>query len=302
MGVHVTAIAKRLMLKRAQVQDIVDNYNSNGGELVPPERKPKTLKLDDVDHKVIKEFVTDNPTAFLDEIRVHLLETTGTSVSDSTISRALKRLGLSKKKLSVVAREQDLERQGRYLEELQSFTYDQLVFIDEVHTDNRCYNRRHGWAPLGKRATVRGYYLRGEKLSTVAAMGRDGMMTHYTIAGGFDAESFAFFLREMLIPIMNPFPGPHSVIVVDNASIHHNYRVVEIQDEFKIKVLYLPPYSPTFNPIESAFSKVKKYISRHSDALLKQGLSNNEIVYNAIESVTPEDAHAYFRNCGYIDS
>ena len=56
---------------------------------------------------------------------------------------------------------------------------------------------------------------------------------------------------------MNPFPGKNSVIIMDNARIHHDETLVESVEEVGGKVVYLPPYSPDFNPIEYSFSVIK---------------------------------------------
>ena len=62
---------------------------------------------------------------------------------------------------------------------------------------------------------------------------------------------------------MYPFPGPNSVIIMDNARIHHNSELINIVQELGGKVEFLPPYSPDLNPIERSFSVIKAWIKRH---------------------------------------
>ena len=64
---------------------------------------------------------------------------------------------------------------------------------------------------------------------------------------------------------MNEFPNKNSVIVMDNAKIHHDEKLVESIKQMGCKVLYLPPYSPDFNPIETAFSSLKAWFKRYRD-------------------------------------
>lgn len=77
-----------------------------------------------------------------------------------------------------------------------------------------------------------------------------------------------------------PFNGtnPHSVIVLDNASIHHVDEVVELLDSLGALVLFLPPYSPDYNPIEEAFSKVKSLIRDYEVDAEMQTMNMQEII------------------------
>jgi len=62
---------------------------------------------------------------------------------------------------------------------------------------------------------------------------------------------------------MNPFPQKNSVLVMDNAQIHHDEFLVNLIESIGCKVLFLPPYSPDFNPIETAFSVIKSWLKRN---------------------------------------
>jgi transposase len=64
---------------------------------------------------------------------------------------------------------------------------------------------------------------------------------------------------------MNPYPGKNSVLVMDNAKIHHDEHMINIIESVGCKVLFLPPYSPDFNLIELAFSVIKSWIKRNKD-------------------------------------
>ncbi|GES78994.1 homeodomain-like protein [Rhizophagus clarus] len=64
-------------------------------------------------------------------------------------------------------------------------------------------------------------------------------------------------LYKAKLPQMNPFPSTHSVLVLDNAKIHHDQELLEYLDAFEVKVEFLPSYSPDLNPIETAFSTIK---------------------------------------------
>ena len=105
-----------------------------------------------------------------------------------------------------------------------------------------------------------------------------------------NGDTFYDFVRGNLIPNMLPFNGhnPHSILVMDNCSIHHVQSVVELLRNAGILLLFLPPYSPDLNPIEEMFSYVKYYLKNHDDIL--QVLSDpTPVIRAAFESATKED-------------
>jgi len=85
---------------------------------------------------------------------------------------------------------------------------------------------------------------------------------------------------------------------MDNASIHKSARLRQLIEEAGRKLVFLPPYSPQLNPIESAFSKMKARMRRHAKPMVAAGVSDFDIVDNAL-SVSPEDAQNFFGKCGY---
>ncbi|GBC30237.1 IS630 family transposase [Rhizophagus irregularis DAOM 181602=DAOM 197198] len=98
---------------------------------------------------------------------------------------------------------------------------------------------------------------------------------------------------------MNPFPNKNSVLVLDNAKIHHDQELLDYLDAFGVKVKFLPPYSPDLNPIETAFSTIKQFLQRNRYFV--------EISYNPIYplliayfQITPQMAKGYFKGYGYF--
>src|SRR5205814_536577 len=89
------------------------------------------------------------------------------------------------------------------------------------------------------------------RFQLLPALSLDGLLALSAYPGSTNAEGFFVWLVEMLLPKMNPFPQPNSVIVMDNASWHYHDLVQQACYERGVKVIYLPPYSPDFNPIES---------------------------------------------------
>lgn len=161
------------------------------------------------------------------------------------------------------------------------------------------------------------------RYSLLPALSLDGMLYAKIVEGSFTTVKFKGFL-EGLLDHMQPFPAPNSVIVMDNARIHKHpdiramieERSVEhlpYQHDFRLitltrgmRVMYLPPYSPDYNPIELAFSAIKAFVRREG-VLRREDLDqevDDTFVYvhliHAAYSVTPDDALGFFHHCGYV--
>ena len=87
---------------------------------------------------------------------------------------------------------------------------------------------------------------------------------------------------------MHPFPGEMSILIVDNCSIHHVQEVKDLLEAAGI-LIFLPPYSPDYNPAEEMFSYIKYYLKDHDDLFLNA----------AVQSVTADFCKAYIKDCGY---
>jgi transposase len=109
---------------------------------------------------------------------------------------------------------------------------------------------------------------------------------------GTDTEVFEAYVAEVLLPALRP----GDVLVMDNLAVHKVQRILERIDAAGVKVLFLPPYSPDYNPIEKMWSKVKALVraaeARTFDTIV-------EAIGNALRKVTREDCHGFFQNCGY---
>ena len=88
------------------------------------------------------------------------------------------------------------------------------------------------------------------------------------LEGSVNGETFEAFLKSHLLPILQPFnwSNPLSVVIMDNASIHHVEGVRKIvEDQAGARLLFLPPYSPDLNPLEEAFSQMKSIMKENED-------------------------------------
>ena len=93
-------------------------------------------------------------------------------------------------------------------------------------------------------------------------------MVYEATTGSINSDIlFMDFIRGRLIPNMQAFPAKHSILMLDNCSIHHTCDVRDLLDSFGVLVLFLPPYSPDYKHIEELFSFIKYYLKAHDDII-----------------------------------
>ena len=167
----------------------------------------------------------------------------------------------------------------------------QLVFVDESgsHTS---LTRLYGWAPHDRRAFGSVPRNHGKNTTLVAALTPGGLQEPWLIEGAITTETFAWYIREQLAPTLRP----GQVVVLDNLSVHKAASIRQALEARGCELLFLPPYSPDFTPIEQAFSKLKAILrglgARTHEALV-------EAMHAAVEAITPADASAWFAHAGY---
>ena len=105
-------------------------------------------------------------------------------------------------------------------------------------------------------------------------------------------DKFFDYVRGQLIPSMHPFPGDQSILVMDNCTVHHTEQLIDLAQNAGILLLFLPPYSPDFNPVEELFSYVKYYLKQHDEVI--QALENiTPILQSAFDSVTTSQCNGW---------
>ncbi len=166
-----------------------------------------------------------------------------------------------------------------------------MVFVDESST-NVALTPRYARAPKGKRAYGRAPRNWGKNVTLISSITLSGMGASMSIEGPSDTESFGLYMKNILAPQLRR----GQITIMDNLSVHKSKWVRELIEERGCQLWLLPPYSPDFNPIEDAFSKVKNLL-RKAKARTLQALF--EATRYALSAITPEDVRGYFEHCGY---
>jgi transposase len=182
------------------------------------------------------------------------------------------------------------------------FRPEQLVFANGSHFDRLLSRRPYMWSKHNERPCRYEFLLRGTKYSLIPALSLDGILHLEVVDKAITADDFRRFVQGLL-PLMNEWPQPRSVLVIDDASIHKAARIREMVEERGARLLYLPANSPDFNPTEHAFSTIESWLRSNCDGVNQETESKNGAVKDAfseaVHSVTAEDAKGYFRDCGY---
>ena len=199
--------------------------------------------------------------------------------------------GLDAEKKTLAASERDEEARAAWRAAAAQLDPEQLVFVDESGT-NISLTRLYGWAPHHRRASGSAPRNHGKNTTLVAALAPDGLREPWLLEGAMDTDAFTWYISEQLAPTLRP----GQVVVVDNLSAHKADRIRQAIEARDCQLLFLPPYSPDFTPIEQAFSKIKA-ILRGLGARTKEALQ--EAVRLAIEAITRHDAAAWFAHAGY---
>ena len=213
---------------------------------------------------LILDLVIQRPGIYLHEIQQELEDTLLVDVSISAICKFIHKSGFSRQKLRVVATQQDDFLREQYTLDVSVYSPQMFIFIDETGADRRNSLRKYGYSLRGKPAINNSLLYRGERVSAIACMSVCGIIDIKTVSGTSNGDTFYDFVQTHLIQHLLPFNGtnPHSVVVLDNCSIHHCTEVEATLRDIGVLVHYLPPYSPDLNPIEEAFSKVKTELKR----------------------------------------
>ena len=191
----------------------------------------------------------------------------------------------------MVATERAEGSRGAFRKRLRGVDPKRLLFVDESST-NIALTPRYARAPRGERACGSAPRNWGKNVTLISSIGLEGMGPSMSIEGPSDTDSFGIYMREILAPSLRP----GRIILMDNLSVHKGKWVRDLIEERGCQLWLLPPYSPDFNPIEEAFSKVKTLLRRAKARVLEALFEATE---EALSAVSAEDARGYFGHCGY---
>lgn len=181
-----------------------------------------------------------------------------------------------------------------YWQSVQGILAKDLIFIDEAGV-NLAMTRRFARAPKGQRARGKRPNKRGQNVSMIGAISLTGIVTQLPILGALDGITFEAFIAQQLVP--NLWKG--ACVILDNCTVHLGKDVEALIKAAGARLIYLPPYSPDFSPIENCWSKIKtrlRAIGARTYSDLKDAIDK------AFDEVSLEDLLGWFTHCCYCTS
>src|SRR5436305_3927927 len=244
-------IARRFLVSVSFITRLLQLHRSTGSLEPRPHGGGNPAVLGPEDLEQLRELVQKQPDATLEELRQRL----GVSCSLMTISRALRKLRLPRKKKIPRSQEQDrpdvqAQRQ-EFCAKLAGVDPHRLVFGDECGA-NTAMTRTHGRAPVGQRvyANTPGHW---DSITLTCGLRLPGVTAALAVPGATHTDMFENYVADVLIPELKP----GDVVIWDNPKPHLSAEAIEAVEGAGARVVPLPPWSPDLTPIEEMFSKVK---------------------------------------------
>jgi transposase len=212
----------------------------------PRQGRPRSLLTGDIQY--LLRLIRHRPDWFLDELLDLLATNRFISVHFTTIFRALERAGASRKKLKRIAKERNEILQADFVARMAQYEPDELGFLDETSKDERTIARRYGRSRRGRRASRKAVFIRGRRLSAEGLLTVDGIVASTVVEGSMTRDLYLQFLEYTVIclpshfnqlgsdldqlPMCSAYPGPLSVLVMDNVKVHHGEEILELTARF----------------------------------------------------------------------
>jgi transposase len=184
-----------------------------------------------------------------------------------------------------------LKRREAWFESQLDLDPRQLVFIDESFASTNMA-RSHGRCRRGERLRASIPHGHWKTTTFVAGLRLTGMIAPMVLDGPINADAFEAYVRHVLTPELKP----GDVVIMDNLSSHKRPVIARLIQSAGANLLYLPPYSPDFNPIENAFAKLKALLRKAAKRTV-DGLWN--AIGRLVDLFTPQECANYFAAAGY---
>jgi len=199
--------------------------------------------------------------------------------------------GTDAQKKTLIAREQDPEARAAWRQEIVAVAAETLVFLDETSTPVTMTPLR-ARSPRGSRAVGSVSQGRRTHVTLLATLSAQGFGPSLQFAGALDRQTFESFVATTLAPSLQP----GQIVVLDNLAVHKSPRVRHLIEAAGCHLLFLPTYSPDFNPIEQAFSKLKHSLRQAEARTVEAVMTATEQIFPRI---TADDARGFYQGAGY---
>ena len=269
-------------------------FNDTGDVAPKNQHHGPKLLLGDFEQLSLLRLILENTGIYLHELQAKFFEMFGVVVSVSTFCRTLQIMGCSRRVIRHVALQRSDELRARYIADISIYDPSMIIWIDESGCDRRNSMRKFAYTLRGMPPVDHSILARGTRYSAITAISMEGLQDVVLAEGSVNGETFSDFVRNCLVPILQPFncTNKNSIVVLDNASIHHVEEVADLIAQTGALLKYLSPYSPDFNPVEQVFSKVKTSM-KENHQLFQIFTEPRLLLLMAFNTITPSDCREY---------
>ena len=166
-----------------------------------------------------------------------------------------------------------------------------LIFIDETGASTKMARLR-GRAKRGQRCRAAVPHGHWKTTTFTAGLRLDGLAAPMVLDGPMNGDAFCAYIKQVLVPELSP----GDVVIMDNLPAHKVSGIRQTIEEAGARLLYLPPYSPDFNPIEMAFSKLKSLLRKAAARTIDDLW---QAIAKSLDDFTPNECRNYFTAAGY---
>ncbi|TAU59269.1 IS630 family transposase [Rhizobium ruizarguesonis] len=249
----------------------------------------------DAHEAFVVEMIDDRKDVTLDEMVERLCVERQVGISRSALGAWLRHRGWTFKKKSAHALEQDrldvLKRRRAWFDGQLDLDPEKLIFIDETGLSTKMARLR-GRAIRGERCRAGVPHGHWKTTTFTGALRLTGMTAPFVYDGAMNGNVFLAYVEQVLLPTLQT----GDVVVMDNLPAHKTAGVRDAIEGAGAKLMFLPPYSPDFNPIENAFSKLKAMLRARAERKI-------DALWDAVGALmprfTPAECTNYFKAAGY---
>ena len=263
--------------KERTVRDIVERFRNGKLMCGRPRQRRSDRALQGEELMLFLRVVMRNPLSFLDELAKgiqHML-VGAKRLSNATICNTLRDVGMTRRKLFKISMYYvEWKRIMLWVRYQRTFTIEMMLFTDESGLEQSETVRQFNWHWRGQRSTTRHVYIAGKRVTMIPLMSIYGVVAWeliepadqvpgYHDVRGTDTDQFKRFVKYKVLPNMNPYPYPHSVLCMDRASIHGHPDIIEMIRDIGGRIHMTAPAASQDQPTEPLHGWVKGWVKRH---------------------------------------
>jgi transposase len=285
-----TEIAEVLGVTPAWVRSIKQRHEA-GESLDIKSSANKRRSLAQREGERIRARIAEKPGSTLEDLKRDL----NLDTCIANLWKALQQLKISLKKKSLHAAERNrpdvVLQRAEWTVLATGIDPHRLIFLDETF-GTTAMTRLYGWGPIGERLYYSVPHGHWKTTTFVSALRLDGLIAPMVVDGALNGAIFLKYVQQELAPRLRS----GDILVLDNLQTHKVAGVEQALWSHGVRVVYLPPYSPDFNPIEQVYSKIKNELRRRE---LRTIPELEDAFGECLDWITQEEAAHYFENSGY---